>query len=133
MPEVSFQERIEIFPRSVKGRYRSIKSGILLLAYTVYFLLPWLRWSREVGPEQAILFDIESRRFYIFDLVVYAQDIFWLAGLLLIAAFLLFFVTGLAGRRSGYVRLSRSCLLWLLLLSDIVDRCLCTDRTSGTR
>jgi len=98
MPEVLFQERIEIFPRSVKGRYRSIKSGILLLAYSVYFLLPWLRWSREVGPEQAILFDIEGRRFYIFDLVVYAQDIFWLAGLLLIAAFLLFFVTGLAGR-----------------------------------
>ena len=44
------------------------------------------------------MFDIEGRRFYIFDLVVYAQDIFWLAGLLLIGAFLLFFVTGLAGR-----------------------------------
>lgn len=98
MPETSFQERIEIFPRSVKGRYRSIKTAILVLAYTVYFLLPWLRWSREVGPEQAILFDIEGRRFYIFDLIVYAQDIFWLAGLLIIAAFLLFFVTGLAGR-----------------------------------
>ncbi len=98
MPEVSFQERIEIFPRSVKGRYRSIKSAILVLAYSVYFLLPWMRWSREVGPEQAILFDIDGRRFYIFDLVVYAQDIFWLAGLLLIGAFLLFFVTGLAGR-----------------------------------
>ena len=98
MPEVSFQERIEIFPRSVKGRYRSIKTSILILAYAVYFLLPWLRWTREVGPEQAILFDIEGRRFYIFDLVVYAQDIFWLAGLLLIGAFLLFFVTGLAGR-----------------------------------
>lgn len=98
MTEVSFQERIEIFPRSVKGRYRSLKTSILVLAYSVYFLLPWLRWSREVGPEQAVLFDIDSRRFYIFDLVVYAQDIFWLAGLLLIAAFLLFFVTGLAGR-----------------------------------
>ena len=98
MPEVSFQERIEIFPRSVKGRYRSIKTSILVLAYSVYFLLPWLRWSREVGPEQAVLFDIDGRRFYIFELVVYAQDIFWLAGLLLIAAFLLFFVTGLAGR-----------------------------------
>ena len=98
MPETSFQERIDIFPRSVKGRYRSIKTSILILAYSVYFLLPWLRWSREVGPEQAILFDIDGRRFYIFDLVVYAQDIFWLAGLLLIAAFLLFFVTGLAGR-----------------------------------
>ena len=98
MPESSFQERIEIFPRSVKGRYRSIKTSILVFAYSIYFLLPWLRWSREVGPEQAVLFDIDGRRFYIFDLVVYAQDIFWLAGLLLIAAFLLFFVTGLAGR-----------------------------------
>ena len=96
--EPLFQERIEIFPRSVKGRYRSLKTSILVLAYSVYFLLPWLRWSREVGPEQAVLFDIDGRRFYIFDLVVYAQDIFWLAGLLLIAAFLLFFVTGLAGR-----------------------------------
>ena len=96
--QVLFQERIEIFPRSVKGRYRSLKNAILILAYSVYFLLPWLRWEREVGPEQAILFDIEARHFYIFDLVVYAQDIFWLAGLLLIGAFLLFFVTGLAGR-----------------------------------
>ncbi|MCW9030837.1 MAG: cytochrome c oxidase accessory protein CcoG [Gammaproteobacteria bacterium] len=87
-----------MFPRSVKGRYRSIKTGILIFAYTVYFLLPWLRWEREVGSTQAVLFDIEGRRFYIFDLVVYAQDIFWLAGLLVIAAFLLFFVTGLAGR-----------------------------------
>jgi polyferredoxin len=98
MPESSFQERIDIFPRSVKGRYRSIKTSILLLAYAVYFLLPWLRWQRDAGPAQAVLFDIEHRRFYIFDLVVYAQDIFWLAGLLLIAAFLLFFVTGLVGR-----------------------------------
>lgn len=98
MSEELFQQRIEIFPRSVKGRYRSIKNAILILAYSVYFLLPWMRWAREVGPEQAVLFDIEARRFYVFDLVVYAQDIFWLAGLLLIAAFLLFFVTGLAGR-----------------------------------
>ena len=90
MPEVSFQERIEIFPRSVKGRYRAIKNSILILAYSVYFLLPWLRWQREVGPSQAVLFDIDGRRFYIFDLVVYAQDIFWLAGILVIAAMLLF-------------------------------------------
>lgn len=98
MSEPSFQQRIEIFPRSVRGRYRSIKTAILVLAYSVYFLLPWLRWSRDVGAQQAVLFDIEARRFYVFDLVVYAQDIFWLAGILIIGAFLLFFVTGLAGR-----------------------------------
>ena len=93
-----YQKRVPIFPRSVKGTFRNLKYGILFLAYGVYFLLPWLRWSRETGPQQALLFDIDGRRFYIFDLVVYAQDIFWLAGFLIIAAWLLFFVTGLAGR-----------------------------------
>lgn len=93
-----YQNRIEIFPRSVKGRFRNLKYAILALAYGVYFLLPWLRWERSSGPDQAVLFDIVHRRFYIFDLTVYAQDIFWLAGLLVIAAFLLFFVTGIAGR-----------------------------------
>ncbi len=90
--------REPIFPRSVKGRYRSIKYAILLLAYGVYFLLPWLPWAREHGPGQAVIFDLINRRFYLFDLVVYAQDIFWLAGLLIIGALLLFFVTGIAGR-----------------------------------
>ncbi|QKT03282.1 cytochrome c oxidase accessory protein CcoG [Ectothiorhodospiraceae bacterium 2226] len=90
--------RVAIYPRSVKGRFRNLKWGILGLAYGVYFLLPWLRWDRGQGPSQAVLFDIPGRRFYLFDLVVYAQDIFWLAGLLIIAALLLFFVTGILGR-----------------------------------
>ncbi|MFV1982321.1 MAG: cytochrome c oxidase accessory protein CcoG [Thiohalomonadales bacterium] len=92
------QERIPVVPRSVKGRFRYIKTSILLFAYGVYFLLPWLTWQRSVGPNQAILFDIVDRHFYIFNLVVYAQDIFWLAGLLLIAAMLLFFITAILGR-----------------------------------
>ncbi len=92
------QERIPVVPRSVKGRFRYLKTSILLFAYGVYFLLPWFPWQRSVGPDQAILFDIVERHFYIFNLVVYAQDIFWLAGLLLIAALLLFFITGILGR-----------------------------------
>ncbi len=93
-----FQARIPIYPRSVKGRFRTLKWGILALAYGVYFALPWLRWAREHGPAQAVMFDIPGRRFYLFDLVVHPQDIFWLAGLLMIAAVLLFLVTGVAGR-----------------------------------
>ncbi len=98
MDQQAYQSRIPIFPRSVKGRFRNLKSAILILAYGVYFLLPWLRWERTAGSDQAVLFDLVGRRFYVFDLVVYAQDIFWLAGLLVIFALLLFFVTGLAGR-----------------------------------
>ncbi len=93
-----YQARIPIYTRSVKGHFRNLKWGILGLAYSVYFLLPWLRWERNVGPDQAVLFDISARKFYLFGLVVHAQDLFWLAGLLMIAALLLFFVTGIAGR-----------------------------------
>lgn len=98
MSDPIYQSRIPIFPRSVKGRFRNIKYGVLVLAYGTYFLLPWLRWERPVGPDQAVLFDLVGRRFYLFDLVVHAQDIFWLAGVLLIFTLLLFFVTGIAGR-----------------------------------
>lgn len=96
--EVLYQTRIPIYPRSVKGRFRNIKWAILVFAYSVYFLLPWLRWERQVGPDQAVLFDIADRKFYLFDLVAHAQDLFWLTGFLLVAALLLFFVTGIAGR-----------------------------------
>ena len=92
------QTRIPVYPRSVKGRYRNLKTAILSLAYGVYFLLPWLPWEREQGPSQSVLFDLVGRKFYIFELTVYAQDIFWLAGFLIIGAFLLFFVTGIMGR-----------------------------------
>ena len=93
-----YQKRIPIYPRSVKGRFRTFKTSMLVLAYTVYFLLPWLRWERPNAPDQAVLFDLPRRHFYIFDLTVQVQDIFWLAGALIIFAILLFFVTGLAGR-----------------------------------
>ena len=96
--ETLYAPRKAVYPRSVKGRFRNLKWAILGLAYGVYFLLPWLRWERESGPDQAVLFDLVGRKFYLFDLVVYPQDIFWLAGVLMIFAYLLFFVTGIAGR-----------------------------------
>lgn len=96
--EQAIQPKASLQPRSVEGRFRNMKTGILLLGYAVFFLLPWVRWERAVGPDQAILFDIPGRRYYMFDLVMYAQDIFWLTALLFLAAVLLFFVTTLFGR-----------------------------------
>lgn len=91
-------KHIPIYTRSVKGKFRDFKTGVLFLAYAVYFLLPWLSWQRNSAADQAIMFDLSSRRFFIFELIVYPQDIFWLAMLLFIAAALLFFATGLIGR-----------------------------------
>ena len=93
-----YQKRIPIFTRSVKGRFRRFKTSVLVLAYAIYFLLPWLPWSRLDAPAQAVLFDLPGRRFLIFGLTVYPQDVIWLALLLFIAAILLFFITGLVGR-----------------------------------
>ena len=88
----------KVFVRSVKGRFRNFKTAMLLLAYSVYFLLPWLRWDRISGPDQAVLFDLDARLFYIFGLVMHPQDVVWLTAFLIIAAYLLFFVTGVLGR-----------------------------------
>ncbi|MDO9190958.1 MAG: cytochrome c oxidase accessory protein CcoG [Sulfurimicrobium sp.] len=94
-----YQKRIPIFTRSVKGKFRTFKWATMALAYGVYFLLPWLPWQRgHEAPSQSVLFDLPGRKFYLFDLVVYPQDIFWLSLLLFIAGALLFFATGLIGR-----------------------------------
>ncbi len=93
-----YQKRIPIFTRSVKGRFRRFKTSVLVLAYAMYFLLPWIPWARLDAPAQALLFDLPGRQFLIFGLTVYPQNIIWLAFLLIIAAILLFFVTGLVGR-----------------------------------
>lgn len=88
----------KVFVRSVKGSFRRFKTSMLVSAYAVYFLLPWLRWDRIAGPNQAVLFDLDSRLFYIFGLTMHPQDVVWLTGFLIIAAYLLFFVTGVLGR-----------------------------------
>jgi len=90
---------IPIHPRSIKGPFRTFKTAILLLAFAVYFLLPWLPWERHgVIPNQAVLFDLVGRRFFVFDMALYPQDLISLSLLLFISAATLFFVTGLVGR-----------------------------------
>lgn len=96
--EELFQKRIPIFTRSVKGTFRTFKTAVLVLSYLVYFGLPWLPWARHDGPAQAVLFDMVGRRFFIFGLVFYPQDLISLSLLMFIAAATLFFVTGLVGR-----------------------------------
>lgn len=91
-------KRAPVMARSIKGTFRTFKNAVLLVGFAVYFLLPWLPWDRPGAPSQSVLFDIPGRRYMIFDLTVYPQDVFWLSILLFIAAAVLFFITALAGR-----------------------------------
>jgi len=56
--------------------------------------VPWINW----GSRQALLFDLEARRFYIFNLVFYPQDLIYLTAILIISALSLFLFTAVAGR-----------------------------------
>ncbi len=60
----------------------------------VFYGLPWL----SMNDRQAMLFDLGSRRFYIFSLVLYPQDLIYLTGLLVVSALSLFLFTAVAGR-----------------------------------
>ena len=51
-----------------------------------------------MGGRQAVLFDLEAQRFYILGLVLYPQDLIFLAALLVLSALALFFFTAVAGR-----------------------------------
>ena len=84
----------KIYPRSVSGLFSNWRWGMVILTQLVFYGVPWLEW----GQRQAILFDLGSRRFYIFGLVLYPQDFIYLTGILVISALSLFLFTAVAGR-----------------------------------
>lgn len=89
-----YESRTKIYPREVKGVFAKIRDNGLVVLLGIFFLLPWLSW----GGRQAILFDMPNRRFYVFDLVIWPQDLIILSLFLLIMAYTLFFITALFGR-----------------------------------
>ncbi|MBT9463472.1 cytochrome c oxidase accessory protein CcoG [Hydrogenophaga sp.] len=84
----------KIHPRSVSGVFSNWRWLMVWITQIVFYGLPWLEWNAR----QAVLFDLEVRRFYIFGLVLYPQDFIYLTGLLVISALSLFLFTAVAGR-----------------------------------
>ena len=79
----------KIYPRAVHGVFARWRWLGVLITQLVFYGLPWLEW----GQRQAVLFDLQSRRFYIFGLVLYPQDFIYLTAMLIIAALSLFLFT----------------------------------------
>jgi len=80
--------------RSITGVFTRWRWAMVWITQLVYYGLPWLSWN----DRQAVLFDLEASRFFLFGAVLYPQDLIYLAGLLVISALLLFFATTVAGR-----------------------------------
>ena len=94
-----YAARKKVYPQSVSGTYRRIKWAVLLLTLGVYYILPFIRWDRGANaPGQAVLVDLPGRRFYFFFIEIWPQEVYYLTGLLIIAAMTLFLMNALAGR-----------------------------------
>ena len=84
----------KIYARSVSGWFNRWRWAMVFATQLVFYGLPWL----SLNDRQAMLFDLATRRFYIFNLVLYPQDLIYLTGLLVISALSLFLFTAVAGR-----------------------------------
>ena len=60
----------KIYPRAVKGLFSNWRWITVWITQIVFYGLPWLEWNAR----QAVLFDLEARRFFIFGLVLYPQE-----------------------------------------------------------
>jgi cytochrome c oxidase accessory protein FixG len=89
-----FEERRKIYPRSQKGWFTSWRWTLVFFTQALFYGTAWLTWN----DRQAVLFDLVTRKFYIFGLVLWPQDFIYLAVLLVISALSLFLFTAVAGR-----------------------------------
>jgi len=98
-PASLYEAREPIFPRKVKGKFRNLKWWLMGLMLGVYYLLPWVRWDRGPNlPDQAVLLDMASRRFFFFWIEIWPHEFYFIAGLLIMAGLGLFLFTSALGR-----------------------------------
>ena len=89
-----YEAQDKVYPRSVSGFFTKWRWVMIWLTQLFFYGVPWLDW----GHRQALLFDLEAKRFYIFKLVLYPQDLIYLTAILIISALSLFLFTAIAGR-----------------------------------
>ncbi|MCE1185458.1 MAG: cytochrome c oxidase accessory protein CcoG [Rhodocyclales bacterium] len=94
MEETLYAVRQKVYPRAVTGVFATWRWTMVWITQILFYGLCWLPWNGR----QAFLLDLVNRKFYIFGWVFWPQDVFFLAILLIIAAYSLFFFTAIAGR-----------------------------------
>jgi cytochrome c oxidase accessory protein FixG len=89
-----FEIHKKIQVRAVSGAFADWRWILVWFTQLLYYGLCWLPWQGR----QAVLFNLVERKFYIFGMVFWPQDVVFLAGLLIISAYALFLFTAVGGR-----------------------------------
>ena len=92
--------RVEVYAKASRARFRTIKWAALRRAArrsTTWH--PGCAGIAAPGaPDQAVLVDIDGGRLYFFGIEIWPQEVYYLTGILILAAFGLFLATALFGR-----------------------------------
>ena len=98
-PVKLFAKPPTIYPKRVWGNFRKLKWVAMVILFIIYYVTPFLRYDRGQNvPGQAILIDLPSRRAYFFAIEIWPHEVYYLAGLFILAAIGLFFVSAILGR-----------------------------------
>ena len=89
-----YEVRKKIYPRAVHGWFATWRWLFVIGTQALFYGLCWLPWNGR----QAVLLDLAARKFYIFGMVFWPQDVFFLTVLLIISAYSLFLFTAIGGR-----------------------------------
>ncbi|WP_203140759.1 cytochrome c oxidase accessory protein CcoG [Marinobacter mangrovi] len=89
-----YASRKKIYVKAVTGLYQRIRFFSLWGLMGMYFLFCWV----QIGGEPLIYFNLPAREFHLFGTTFFPKDFIMLSGMLIIAAFGLFFITTLFGR-----------------------------------
>ena len=98
-PQSLYKAREPVFPRRVRGNFRTLKWWIMAVTLGIYYIVPWIRWDRGPNlPDQAVLLDLAGRRFFFFMIEIWPHEFYFVAGLLIMAGLGLFLFTSALGR-----------------------------------
>ena len=89
-----YASREKIYTRAFTGLFRNLRMVGGAALFLLYFGTVWLNW----GGHQAVWWNLPERKFFIFGATFWPQDFILLSGILIVAAFGLFFITVYAGR-----------------------------------
>ena len=89
-----FTKYQKIYAKRARGFFDNWRVLMVIITQAVFYGGLWLEWNGR----QALLLHLVERKFYIFGLVFWPQDIIYLTAMLIVSAYALFLVTAIAGR-----------------------------------
>ena len=93
-----YRKKGNIHAKATTGKFNALRWAMVWFTQSIFYGTCWLTWDANGFTRQAVLLDIAHEKFYLFGLVLWPQDVFYLALLLIISAYALFLFTAVAGR-----------------------------------